>query len=294
LESYFAITANTVQFGARAYLRAEAGGFTGKGHGGFDVLVQVDPFYLRASVDARIDVAYQGEVFMHASLGAHLEGPKPWHAWGHIEVEVLVASARLSVDFTIGKAERRPPPSVDLGPVIAAALTAPDAWSAELPPGASPGASLRALAEEGQLVVHPMGRFTIRQRAVPLATDISRYGSARIAPGTPNRFEITDVTVAGIVVWTPQVTFDAFAPGEYVELSDDERLTHPGFEDLPSGVVAATSGFRWPVDPAGLPLGQQAAITYDQAVIDMPPGGAPRRRKLRSKRLEKTIGEPKN
>ena len=42
-EAYFAITSNTVQFGARALLHASAHGFSIDGDVGFDVLVQLLP-----------------------------------------------------------------------------------------------------------------------------------------------------------------------------------------------------------------------------------------------------------
>ena len=43
-EAYFALTSNTVQFGARAELYAAAAGFSVHGDIGFDVLIQFDPF----------------------------------------------------------------------------------------------------------------------------------------------------------------------------------------------------------------------------------------------------------
>ena len=65
-EAYFALTANTVQFGARAELYASASGFSIQGEIGFDVLIQLDPFHLPRRVlragaaQARLDQSVQG------------------------------------------------------------------------------------------------------------------------------------------------------------------------------------------------------------------------------------------
>ena len=49
-EAYFALTSNTVQFGARAELYASGAGFSIQGEIGFDVLIQRSPFRFEASL----------------------------------------------------------------------------------------------------------------------------------------------------------------------------------------------------------------------------------------------------
>ena len=55
-EAYFAITSNTVQFGARAALYASAAGFSVEGEVGFDVLVQLMPLHFIADFQARLQL----------------------------------------------------------------------------------------------------------------------------------------------------------------------------------------------------------------------------------------------
>ena len=55
-EAYFALTANTVQFGARAELYASAAGFSIQGEIGFDVLIQFDPFLFLAEFYAQLQL----------------------------------------------------------------------------------------------------------------------------------------------------------------------------------------------------------------------------------------------
>ena len=52
IQTYFAITSNTVQSGARAELYAEAAGFNVYGFLGYDLLVQFNPFYFIADIYA--------------------------------------------------------------------------------------------------------------------------------------------------------------------------------------------------------------------------------------------------
>ena len=55
-EAYFAITSNTVQFGARAALYASAAGFSVDGDVGFDVLLQMAPLHFIADFHARLQL----------------------------------------------------------------------------------------------------------------------------------------------------------------------------------------------------------------------------------------------
>ena len=55
-EAYFAMTSNTVQFGARAELYASAAGFSIQGDIGFDVLIQFDPFDFLAEFHAQVQL----------------------------------------------------------------------------------------------------------------------------------------------------------------------------------------------------------------------------------------------
>ncbi len=58
--SYFAITSNSVQFGANVQAYASAGGFSVQGYLGFDVLFIFSPFSFEFDFTASFDVAYDG------------------------------------------------------------------------------------------------------------------------------------------------------------------------------------------------------------------------------------------
>jgi hypothetical protein len=273
LEAYLAVTSNTVQFGARLDLYVEAGPFSAAAYAALDAIVQFTPFHFAVTLSMGIDIAWNRSPFLHAQLEATLEGPTPWHAFGHLEFNVLFLKARIGVDLTVGEAAAEEPARVDLAEVLRAAFEAEDALAAGLPPTARAGASLRTLPAADGPVVHPFGRFTVRQRALPLQTTVGRYGAAVPAPGTATRFELLEVTVGTTKLSDPPAVLDDFAAAQFADLSDDERLSRPAFEAMPSGAVAAAAGrYRWVEDAQQRPVASEAAITYDEAVIDDPAG----------------------
>jgi hypothetical protein len=273
LEAYLAITSNTVQFGARLDLWVEAGPFSASAYAALDALVQFTPFYFAVTLSMGIDIAWNGAPLLHAQLEATLEGPTPWHAFGHLEFNVLLLKARIAVDLTVGEAAAEEPARVDLAALLRAAFQAEDSLAATLPPAARTGASLHAIPAADGPVVNPLGSFTVRQRALPLDTTIGRYGAAVPAPGTATRFELLSVTVGTVELTDPPAVLDDFPAAQFADLSDDERLSRPAFEAMPSGAVAAAAGrYRWVEDAQARPAATTASITYDEAVIDDPTG----------------------
>ena len=57
---YFAVTSNTVQFGARAELFFGFDGLSVSGHIGFDVLFQFSPFYFIAEISGSLSLSVVG------------------------------------------------------------------------------------------------------------------------------------------------------------------------------------------------------------------------------------------
>jgi hypothetical protein len=81
-EAYFAITSNTVQFGARANLYAAAHGFSIEGDIGFDVLIQLNPFHFLAEFHASIQLKRGSHNLFKVKVEGSLEGPRPLRAKG--------------------------------------------------------------------------------------------------------------------------------------------------------------------------------------------------------------------
>ena len=80
--AYFAVTSNTVQFGADAALYASAFGFSIQGAIGFDVLIQLLPFHFLAEFRASVQLKRGSRNLFKVSVAGALEGPLPLRASG--------------------------------------------------------------------------------------------------------------------------------------------------------------------------------------------------------------------
>ena len=128
-EAYFALTANTVQFGARAELYAAASGFSIQGEIGFDVLIQFDPFYFLADFYAQLQLKRGSTNLFKVRVEGALAGPRPLHIKGKATFEILWWDVSIRIDKTLVEGEKPPPPEpIDVLPRLKEALGNPGNW----------------------------------------------------------------------------------------------------------------------------------------------------------------------
>ena len=241
-QAYFAVTSNTIQFGARLDLVAEVAGCGLHGFLGFDVLVQLEPFHFRAQIAGGIAVEVKGETLAGISLSLALDGPAPWHALGRGSVDLFLFS--VSFDFELTWGDPAPPrlATPDVEGILQQAFTARDAWTAAPPdltrsPVQLSAAARKALADG--TAVHPHGRVAGRQQRVPLGITLQRFDRVPIAP---QRWDIADpVLAAGVPAEAPTELREEFAAASFFALTDDEQLGQPAFEPYRAG-LAFSSG----------------------------------------------------
>ncbi|WP_431047034.1 DUF6603 domain-containing protein [Streptomyces sp. P1-3] len=264
-EAYFAVTSNTVQFGAQLFLVAEIAGCGLRGQFALDVLIHLAPV-LRFSAAMRGSLAVRvlGETLLGISFSLTLEGPAPWHAVGRGSIDLFLFEASFDFDETWGS----PPPPVlapprDLEQELRAAFGQQSAWTV-LPPGEdrspvrlSPDAN-RLLAGGGR--VHPHGRLVARQRVLPFGVDIQRFGHTPVEPA--QRWDIAAAKL-GEDDARGEVTVDAFAPGQFLALDEDQQLGSPAFEKYRSG-IEFISDTGVPDDSAFI----TATLAWETRVVD--------------------------
>ena len=241
--AYFAITSNTVQFGARANLHAAAHGFSIDGDIGFDVLIQLDPFHFLADFHASIQLKRGSRNLFKVTVAGALEGPRPLRVRGKASFEILWWDVSIRFDQTlVAGAPPPPPPAIDVLGELAAALGDPRNWQAALPPGQRRVVTTRELLRPNEVRIHPLGKFGVQQTVVPLnlTRDIDKFGSS--PPSGARRFSITSMTVNGVARTTTPLT-DFFAPGQFFEMTDDESVTSPSFDTLDAGVMVGVDAF---------------------------------------------------
>ena len=234
-EAYVALTTSSVQLGALVQLKASVGPVGAEGHLGFDALVRWSPhFAFEIDLSAGISLYAAGMSFASVGLSLHLEGPGAWMAHGTASVSLLFFDIDLEVGpLTWGDDPPPSPDSVSPVDIVVEALGHPGSWRSTPPGQGDRVARLREVTVPDHVLVHPLGAFEVRQNRVPLETTIAKVGPN---PVTEDRVNLGAPVVDGQQVAAVSATTDRFAPGQFLALSDDEKLSTPAFEDLPSGM----------------------------------------------------------
>ena len=238
-EAYFAITANTVQFGGRVTLIADLGIVGGKAWVGLDALFQWSPrFYFIFLIDAGIELTAFGETVAGVSFHGELSGMKPWRLEGHASAEILF----WDVPFDLGPIEwgdKDVSVAAEVSPVMlgAEALRTDAAWKPQLPAGTDMLARFRE-DDLAPMLVHPLGALEVKQLRVPFETDLDRIGSS---PVSSRRVHIADPMVGALEAQVVSHATDQFAPGHFKNLTTDQATSRQSFEEFPCGVRVAAS-----------------------------------------------------
>ena len=277
METYFALTANSFQFGAKLDFHIEIdlsalGTFSADAYLNFDVLITFPPLLLQANLGAGVSLKRNGNPIMVIDLQLHLKGPGPWHVWGHAIFDFF-GKHEIPLDKTFGPpAPPGPLPESHPDEQLTAALNDTANWAAQLPEQGRMLVTLRQRdAGDGELLAHPYGELNVRQRVVPLGVRIQRFGPT--SPMGPLRFEITKAEVGGAdATQRSDPNKEYFAPGDFFELNDAQKLSRPGFEAMEAGCRIASEGLS---EPAGV----ETNFGYEEIVIDVDPDSGFKRRR---------------
>jgi hypothetical protein len=248
IESYFAVTSNTVQFGGGFDIEASADfllvTYTARGWFDFDVLIKFSPFVFLADASAGVGVYANDKELMGVQLAVHLEGPKPWYASGDASFKFFGVNVKF--DFAVGgRAAPVLPPTSDVLLLVRDEMASPAAWA----PARLPGITAGVLFGATEGYVRPDERVLIRQTLAPLGRPFARYGET-----TPLQTEVhVDAATlvdaeTGATIGSIEITdeTDWFAPAQYDVMSDQARLAQPSYERMTAGVGIGASGVELP------------------------------------------------
>ena len=243
LETYLAITSNTVQTGARLIALAEEGGFTANAMFWFDVLIQFNPFYLIANVGASAVIRAGGTVLLTAYLDLTLTGPKPWTVRGRVEFKALFIKSCINVNARWGEEANPTIPNKPIWPELEAAINDVNNWLALLPKRNNISVSVKNVAlAAGEVLIHPMGNFSFNQTILPMNATINKYGSVK--PSDYKKFWVVSVKDANENALDFTYQKDNFAPAQYTQMSDQEKLSKKSFEQFDSGIKVGTEALK--------------------------------------------------
>ncbi|HKQ04854.1 MAG TPA: DUF6603 domain-containing protein [Blastocatellia bacterium] len=264
LEAYFAVTSNSFQFGAALSLYAALGPLEIKGFMGFDALFIFEPFSFIIDFQASLELSIWGFKLLGIYVTATLSGPTPYHIIGEAKVSILFFEVSAHIDFTFGDEKHESVPGADPWPLLEAAVEDQRNWSASLPPASVAAVTLAAPeGNQAPVLVDPMGGITLRQKVVPFNQRLTKFGEA--APKVHDLFQLEEVKLGSSSLRLPDpelnLVSDHFAPGQFREMTDAEKISSPSFVDLPSGFTLAS-------DALTVGGGMETRVEYTTKLID--------------------------
>lgn len=246
LELYLAVTSNTRQLGAHACLHVEGPmSFNIDGHLGFDLLWQTEPkCYYEAIIEARVDFRRKEDVLAGVDLDAVFSGPAPKHIEGKARLKICwFLTVSIPFNRTWGDpAVADDDETVSVETILLEQLRDDRNWRAEIPDFHHLHVSLKPppAVPTDEIMVQPLGTLVFSQREVPLNFSIEKMGSRKVVA-------VKSLTIDSIA--SPTTTYtnleaaqELFAPGQFMNLQEDEKLSKPSFEKMQSGVRIGDTG----------------------------------------------------
>jgi hypothetical protein len=258
-DGYFAVTSNTVQFGAHADMFFGFSALSVQGDVGFDALIQFSPFYFTVEISASFSVKVFGMGLFGIGIDAALSGPTPWHVHGTATLEILFFSIDIGIDVSWGDSRNTTLPPVAVMPVLVGELGKNSNWKAVFAPGTDALVVLRQLSPaESDHVLHPAGTLQISQQAVPLDLVLDKFGNQ--APSDANRFSLS---VSSPDLAKTRDLQASFAPAQFKKQDDATKLSQPGYAPQDSGLELAGAGELYATGTAVC-----REVRYDETVLD--------------------------
>ncbi|MFZ3165986.1 MAG: DUF6603 domain-containing protein [Candidatus Methanoperedens sp.] len=230
VNTYFALTTNTVQIGAHARFWAKSGSYTAQAEVGFDALIQFKPFFFSIAIfltgrvtGPMIDVVIE--------VKGNLSGPNPWHTWGFAHAKVLFFEITIPFNKTFGDPIEELSAGIEnVLKLLIEEIPKNTNWKTTTVINGISKVSLREITPDpDNMIVHPNTVLSFNQRVVPLEVAIHNFGNKGV--DEPKKFSITaQATVSDTKL------YDSFAPGNFFEIGKDQKLSRPSFEQMKSGI----------------------------------------------------------
>jgi hypothetical protein len=256
--SYFAVTSNTAQIGARADLYFSFSKCSVEGFIGFDALFQFSPFHFIIEAGASLAARVFNQGLFSVNVQVALEGPAPWRVNGSGTISLRFFDVDFDFSRTWGEAKLAAAGAADVFDILATELGKDEAWTAILPPTANLLVTLRKAANEtSTLVLHPVGALRVSQKRIPLSLGIRHVGAL-----TAN-VERATLAVASPGLVRRDDALEKFPMAQFVPMDDSTKLSRPGFEDGIGGLELASAG-------ADLVTGDAVVRTvrYEESILD--------------------------
>jgi hypothetical protein len=238
--TYFALTSNTLQFGAGVdfYFSVAVAKVTGYLY--FDALFQFNPFYFKISLNAGLSVYIFGAEVMTIQLQGILEGPTPWHITGRVKIKIFwVINVNVSVETTWGESKNTSLPDIVVLPLLREAILNKANWLTAAETNSAGGDNLVRIKTitntADDIIAHPNQSLAFSQKVMPLDVDMARFGTQKPSDYTNFHLDLRDN--AGNDISDSPVK-EEFAPVSFFDINGSDKLKRPNFEKYNSGFNA--------------------------------------------------------
>jgi hypothetical protein len=236
LTTYFALTTNTVQFGAQIDFYFKVWKFSVVGWFGFDVLFQFSPFRFVAGVRAGLAVRAGSTDLFSISLSFELGGTSPWHAKGTASFKILFIKVKVRFSTTWGDRAETSLPDIDVMPLVLEEFERDANWRGErLEHMADMVTMITPQLSADEILIDAAGMLSVTQNLLPLEMPFSLFTNSQ--PTDASEVWVHELRIGSTAM--PLVDAkDEFAPAAYQALSDADKLKAPSYEQRTSGAVA--------------------------------------------------------
>lgn len=253
LETYIAITSNTVQFGANIKIVIGWKKFGVSGYLYLDALFQFNPFHFLIDMGAGVAVKCGSWTLMSINLAFTLGGPAKWVANGKAKFYFLFIPIKVSFNFTWGKSQEVTDKKlIDLMPLFVSNFSDNGNWkitSGDLVDGLVEIAQQNEIQmtsfdpeEESNdnytqyLVIQSSDIVSFSQSAVPIGQELECYGES--LPGDVKKITVKNIllekkTLIPKQEWQQNDAY--FAPTLIRKLEENEKLKASSFEPMSAG-----------------------------------------------------------
>lgn len=244
LETYFAVTSNTVQFGADVQLKIGWEGYGLFGYFYFNTLFQFNPFAFLFDIGAGVSVKMGSVTLLAISLDLSLGGPAPWKAKGSGKFTIGFLEFKVKFNKTWGKKQKISEVQyIDLLPVFAAGFEEASNWTVvttDLVDGL-----VNVLPYTGtELMMNASDTLHFDQKDIPLSRKLDKFGEAK--PGDLEKLSLSRIGIndpngadAAEVQWLDESEYRqtqmSFAPSLVTEMDQEEKLAAKSYEYMDSG-----------------------------------------------------------
>ncbi len=210
-----------------------------------------------------LSASWRGYEFAAIEIDGLFSGPSPWHVAGSLRLKVWIFSKTVHLEETWGEDDSSRLESVQVLPLLKEDLRLLSNW--ETRTGRTRGLiTLRRHKEAAkapeELFLHPNELIVVRQNTVPLGLKIDKFGARRPEGASQFNLKITDSNNKKLAA-TP--VKNHFAPAQFVNLSDEQKLQAPSYELFDSGL-----GFEGMDDVLFSSFMTEQPMVYEYNVID--------------------------